>query len=71
MVSDMRFCIVHVDDIHKVDWSTVAEESLETCRWNRNKTKILLKTHRVPRWYVDKPVYNWSKIKEILKSDEW
>ena len=67
----LKYFVVDGTDVNKINWKSVVESSAENCRWNKSKTKLILKGPKVPKWYVNKPIYSLYDIKEILRNGEW
>lgn len=67
----LKYFIVDNEDICKVDWSKVIQNSSDECRWNISRSQFVLKGFDVPVWYIDKPIYNIEKIQRLLVNGDW
>ena len=70
-MTELKYFIVDASDQMKVNWETVVETSLDKCRWNRPRTQFIVKSKNFQRWYLNKPIYDLSAIKYIMKRQEW
>ena len=70
-MNDLKYFVVDSKDIDKVDWSNVVESSGNHCRWNKDRTKFIVKSSKFQRWYLNKPIYNLFTIKQVISSNEW
>ena len=67
-----KYLVVKTENADLVDWNTVVQENLETCRYSKDKSKFILKfTTKIPKWYVKSPIYTYDQMKKLLKSGEW
>jgi hypothetical protein len=67
-----KYIIVDANDIHQINFGDVVEENIRKARWNRNKSKVLLKfINKCPRWYLRKPIYEKYQIKHIINNGLW
>jgi hypothetical protein len=59
-------------DIDIVNWNDVVESSVRHVRWNPDGSRFFVKfTGDCPSWGVNKPLYTYSKMKEMLLYDTW
>jgi hypothetical protein len=70
-MTHVKYFVVDACDTNNIDWNTVVENCQGTCRWNKKKTKVIVKSLKVPRWYLNKPIYTLPKIKGLLLNGEW
>lgn len=66
------YMVINTEHAVDVDWNTVVQADINTVRFNKDKSKIILKSnHGIPSWYVNKPVYNQNQIKQLLATPAW
>lgn len=70
-MTELKYFIVDSNDETKVNWNTVVETSPDRCRWNKNHTQFIVKSKNFQRWHLNKPIYDLSAIKEIMKRQDW
>lgn len=68
---NLKYFVVDSKDLDKVDWTSLVEDSSDKCRWNKSRTKFVVKSVKFQRWHLNKPIYNLSAIKQLLLSNEW
>ena len=67
----MKYFIVDANDQSKVNWDTVVESSIDRCRWKKDRTQFIVKSKNFQRWYLNKPIYDLSTIKTIIRTQGW
>ena len=66
------YMVINTEHAVDVDWNTVVQADINTVRFNKDKSKLILKSnHGIPSWYVDKPIYNQTQIKQLLATPAW
>ena len=67
-----KYIVISINDLDKVDWETVIQKDMHTARYNRDRTKLILKfVGSIPYWYVNKPIYMLKDIQKMLLNGEW
>jgi len=68
----MKYTILNTEELDSVNFDEVLETSQNTLRYNNQKTKFVLKfTGNTPSFLVDKQLYDYNGIMEILNSPDW
>ena len=68
----MIYVIYNMEDSASIDFSKVAETSLDTLRLSVDSTKTLLKFKgETPEFLDGLQQYNHSQILDIMRSEEW
>ena len=67
-----KYMVISTNDLDEVDWDTVVQTGAHTTRYNRNRTRLILKfVGSIPYWYVNKPIYTFKDIKKLLANGDW
>lgn len=67
-----KYIVIAQADIHKVDFKDVVEKSINHVRWNKDRTKFLLKfTDKCPKWYVKSPIYTKDQMLLKIRKNLW
>ena len=69
-----KYVIITSDDVSSVDFTKVEETSVETLRWNNDKTKTFVKyTGSKPGFLYGKTTYSIDQLLTILNVEdgEW
>tara|TARA_Y100001938_G_scaffold150703_1_gene242942 strand:- start:2192 stop:2410 length:219 start_codon:yes stop_codon:yes gene_type:complete len=68
----MKYTILNTEELNSVNFDEVLETSQNTLRYNNQKTKFVLKFEgNTPSFLVDKQLYDYDGIMEILNSPDW
>ena len=68
----MNYVIYNMSDVSNIDFTQIAETSLETLRLSIDKTKTVLKyTGNTPSFLEGLQEYNHSEILAVMASPEW
>ena len=68
----MKYTILNKEELESVNFTEVLETSANTLRYNNANTKFLLKFEGdTPTFLVDKQLYDYEGIMQILNSPEW
>ena len=68
----MNYVIYNMSDVSNIDFTQIAETSLETLRLSIDRTKTVLKyTGNTPSFLEGLQEYNHSEILTIMASPEW
>lgn len=64
--------MIKAEDKDIIDFDDVMERNLESARWNRDNTMVILKCNcNIPSWYINRPVYNHEYIINLIQTYEW
>ena len=69
--SQLIYCIVNSTDSYMINFDRVKENSSQSVRYNKDKSKCVVKFIGENTDIVNVPLYQKKKIIEILKSPEW
>lgn len=69
--SPLIYCIVDADKSYMIDFNRVKENSANTVRYNKDKSKCVVKFIGENTNLVNIPLYRKDQIVKILKNDEW
>lgn len=68
----MKYTILNTEELNSVNFDEVLETSQNTLRYNNQKTKFVLKFEgNTPSFLVDKQLYDYDGIMQILNSPDW
>ncbi len=68
----MKYTILNKEELENVNFTEVLETSANTLRYNNANTEFLLKFEGdTPTFLVDKQLYDYEGIMQILNSPEW
>ena len=68
----MNYTILNKEELDSVNFDEVLETSTNTIRYNNANTEFLLKFEGdTPTFLVDKQLYDYEGIMQILNSPEW
>ncbi len=68
----MNYVIYNMSDVSNIDFTQIAETSLETLRLSIDRTKTVLKyTGNTPSFLEGLQEYNHSEILAVMASPEW
>lgn len=68
----MIYVIYNMEDSASIDFSKVAETSLDTLRLSVDRTKTVLKFQgQTPEFLEGLQQYSHSQISDIMRSEEW
>ena len=68
----MKYTILNKEELESVNFTEVLETSATTLRYNNANTEFLLKFEGdTPTFLVDKQLYDYEGIMQILNSPEW
>ncbi|QDP52257.1 MAG: hypothetical protein Tp152SUR359831_5 [Prokaryotic dsDNA virus sp.] len=68
----MKYTILNKQELESVNFTEVLETSANTLRYNNANTEFLLKFEGdTPTFLVDKQLYDYEGIMQILNSPEW
>tara|TARA_R100000654_G_C2635479_1_gene120863 strand:+ start:408 stop:629 length:222 start_codon:yes stop_codon:yes gene_type:complete len=68
----MKYTILNKEKLESVNFTEVLETSANTLRYNNANTEFLLKFEGdTPTFLVDKQLYDYEGIMQILNSPEW
>lgn len=68
----MKYLLVEAEHTNIINFDDVIEKSLESSRWNRDKTMVVLKCKgNIPTWYVNRPIYTHEHIMQLMQTYEW
>lgn len=68
----MIYVIYNMEDSASIDFSKVAETSLDTLRLSVDRTKTVLKFQgQTPEFLDGLQQYSHSQISDIMRSEEW
>lgn len=68
----MKYTILNKEELESVNFTEVLETSANTLRYNNANTEFLLKFEGdTPTFLVDKQLYDYEGIMQILNSPEW
>ena len=68
----MKYTILNKEELESVNFTEVLETSANTLRYNNANTQFLLKFEGdTPTFLVDKQLYDYEGIMQILNSPEW
>ena len=68
----MKYTILNKQELESVNFTEVLETSANTLRYNNANTEFLLKFEgETPTFLVDKQLYDYEGIMQILNSPEW
>ena len=71
-MEDIKYVIINSSEVSSVDFSQVLEDSIDTLRYNNNKTKTILKFKgETPSFLNGKTQYTNSEMLEQLETSEW
>lgn len=71
---DRTYMVFNVDEIDKIDFSKVMEDSTETLHYSLDGTKSYVKYKLEPAFVATMDVvsfYNWEEIMDLLTTSEW
>ena len=67
-----KWVIITSDEVSGIDFSKVRETSASTLRYNNDNTKTFVKFEgNTPSFLVDKQLYDYEGIMQILNSPDW
>ncbi|QDP49668.1 MAG: hypothetical protein Unbinned4026contig1003_31 [Prokaryotic dsDNA virus sp.] len=68
----MKYTILNKEELENVNFTEVLETSANTLRYNNANTEFILKFEGdTPIFLVDKQLYDYEGIMQILNSPEW
>ena len=68
----MKYTILNKEELESVNFTEVLETSANTLRYNNANREFLLKFEGdTPTFLVDKQLYDYEGIMQILNSPEW
>lgn len=68
----MKYTILNKEKLESVNFTEVLETSVNTLRYNNANTEFILKFEGdTPTFLVDKQLYDYEGIMQILNSPEW
>ena len=68
----MKYTILNKEELESVNFTEVLETSANTLRYNNANTEFLLKFEGdTPTFLVDKQLYDYEGIMQILNRPEW
>ena len=68
----MKYTILNKEELESLNFTEVLETSANTLRYNNANTEFLLKFEGdTPTFLVDKQLYDYEGIMQILNSPEW
>ena len=68
----MKYTILNTEELNSVNFDEVLETSQNTLRYNNQKTKfVLIFKGNTPSFLVDKQLYDYEGIMQILNSPDW
>ena len=68
----MKYVIIPSSELSNIDFSQVLETSASTLRYSLDSSEFLLKFEGdTPTFLVDKQLYDYEGIMQILNSPEW
>lgn len=68
----MNYVIYNMSDVSNIDFTQIAETSLETLRLSIDRTKTVLKyTGNTPSFLEGLQEYNHSEILAVMATPEW
>jgi len=68
----MKYVLIDSTDIGIIDFTKVKETSLDTLRYNNDKTLTFVKYEGVkPTFLGTRTVHTYANFLELLKADEW
>ena len=71
-MEDIKYVIINSSEVSSVDFSQVLEDSADTLRYNKNKTKTIIKFKgETPSFLNGKTQYTNSEMLEQLETSEW
>jgi len=72
--SDRTYMVFNVDEIDKINFSEVMEDSIETLHYSLDESKSYVKYKLEPAFVATMDVvsfYNWQEIIDLLETSEW
>ena len=72
--SDRTYMVFNVDEIDKIDFSEVMEDSAESLQYSIDGTKAYVKYKLEPAFVATMDVvsfYTWEEIIDLLTTSEW
>lgn len=67
----LKYFILDKEQANIINWNSVIENSADSCRWNKSRSKFIAKGLNIPKWYVERPIYSKDDIKEMLRKGDW
>jgi hypothetical protein len=68
----MKYLLVEAEHTNIINFDDVMEKSLESSRWNRDKTMVVLKCKgNIPTWYVNRAIYTHEHIIKLMQTYKW
>ena len=73
MAENLKYVIIAKDEVSSVDFSKVLETSEDTLRWNKDKSKTIVKyiVGSKPSFLSGKTALSYSQILTETAKDEW
>ena len=68
----MKYLLVEAEHTNIINFDDVMEKGLESSRWNRDKSMVVLKCKgNIPTWYVNRPIHTHEDIIKLMQTYEW
>tara|TARA_Y100001973_G_C5201058_1_gene337720 strand:- start:528 stop:746 length:219 start_codon:yes stop_codon:yes gene_type:complete len=68
----MKYVLIDSEDIGIIDFTKVKETSLDTLRYNNDKTLTFVKYEGIkPTFLGTRTVYTYTKFLELLSGETW